>query len=267
MEAQVQNLTLMGFGLKNAYIKISTTEGIKFEADVALPVVQGFEPDRYLGTWYEIARLDHGFERGLSKVTATYSLREDGGVRVVNRGYDAGKGEWDETEGKAYFLGDEDVGLTRLGVMAIGAEDEGLAVGGPHREAIEALGESDALHIFAREVHHPEVELAAAVRGEGDAPSVGRERTQLHEPPGVQELLRRTTSTRIHPDRSGIGRRAAHRKEAPVRGEGETVHVALVTAQAEEDFESLCVADKDQAVPTLRLRAASTSWRLKSASL
>ncbi|HOD76011.1 MAG TPA: lipocalin family protein, partial [Syntrophorhabdaceae bacterium] len=46
--------------------------------------VKGFDVNRYLGTWYEIARLDHPFERGLSKVRAEYTLREDGGVNVIN---------------------------------------------------------------------------------------------------------------------------------------------------------------------------------------
>jgi len=50
--------------------------------------VENFELDRYLGRWYEIARLDHSFERGLSQVSAEYSLREDGLVQVINRGYD-----------------------------------------------------------------------------------------------------------------------------------------------------------------------------------
>ena len=76
--------------------------------------VSGFELDRYLGTWYEIARLDHSFERGLSRVTAAYSLREDGGVKVINRGYDADDAEWDEAEGKAYFTGGEDVGQLKV---------------------------------------------------------------------------------------------------------------------------------------------------------
>jgi apolipoprotein D and lipocalin family protein len=71
-------------------------------------VVDGFEMDRYLGTWYEIARLDHSFERGMSDITATYSLRDDGGVAVVNRGYKVAKGEWDDAEGKAYFVGETD---------------------------------------------------------------------------------------------------------------------------------------------------------------
>lgn len=76
--------------------------------------VQGFEPDRYLGTWYEIARLDHSFERGLSRVTAQYGKRDDGGISVLNRGYDAEKGEWSEAEGKAYFVQSEDVGHLKV---------------------------------------------------------------------------------------------------------------------------------------------------------
>lgn len=77
-------------------------------------VVTDFEIDRYLGTWYEIARLDHSFERGLSAVTANYSLRDDGGVRVVNRGYNDRSGEWDEAVGKAYFVGAGDVGQLKV---------------------------------------------------------------------------------------------------------------------------------------------------------
>lgn len=66
--------------------------------------VKDFELDRYLGKWYEIARLDHSFERGLEKVTAEYSLREDGGVRVKNRGFSPEDNEWSEANGKAFFV-------------------------------------------------------------------------------------------------------------------------------------------------------------------
>lgn len=76
-------------------------------------VVKPFQLDRYLGTWYEVARLDHGFERGLNRVTATYSLRDDGGVRVINRGQDE-QGEWREAEGRAYFVGDSDEGRLKV---------------------------------------------------------------------------------------------------------------------------------------------------------
>jgi apolipoprotein D and lipocalin family protein len=76
--------------------------------------VSGFELDRYLGTWYEVARLDHSFERDLSNVTANYSMRDDGGVSVVNRGYKIGSSEWDEATGKAYFIGDTSIGQLKV---------------------------------------------------------------------------------------------------------------------------------------------------------
>ncbi len=69
--------------------------------------VQDFDLNRYLGRWYEIARLDHRFERGLVNVSAEYTLRDDGGIRVVNRGYNTDAAEWTEVEGKAYFVGRE----------------------------------------------------------------------------------------------------------------------------------------------------------------
>ncbi len=70
--------------------------------------VEGFMLQPYLGKWYEIARLDHSFERGLEGVTAHYSLREDGGVKVVNRGYNPKDAAWEEAVGKAYFVGDSE---------------------------------------------------------------------------------------------------------------------------------------------------------------
>ena len=69
--------------------------------------VKNFDSERYLGTWYEIARLDHSFEQGLEQVNAEYQLRDDGGIRVINRGIDAQSGEQKAAEGKAYFVSDE----------------------------------------------------------------------------------------------------------------------------------------------------------------
>lgn len=76
--------------------------------------VSPFELERYLGTWHEIARLDHSFERGLTKVTAEYSMREDGGVAVLNKGYEAAKERWKTAEGKAYFVGDSNTGRLKV---------------------------------------------------------------------------------------------------------------------------------------------------------
>ena len=76
--------------------------------------VENFQLERYLGTWHEIARLDHSFERGLSKVTADYSLREDGGINVVNRGFSADNNAWQEAQGKAYFVSEANKGHLKV---------------------------------------------------------------------------------------------------------------------------------------------------------
>lgn len=87
--------------------------GCSYTPDGIEPV-DNFDADKYLGTWYEIARLDHSFERDLERVTATYSKREDGGLAVINRGYDPKKDEWKEAVGKAYFVGSPDVGSLKV---------------------------------------------------------------------------------------------------------------------------------------------------------
>ena len=76
--------------------------------------VSGFELTNYLGKWYEIARLDHSFERGLSQVSAEYSLKSDGGVSVINRGFSEADNEWKEAEGKAYFVNEDSEGYLKV---------------------------------------------------------------------------------------------------------------------------------------------------------
>lgn len=76
--------------------------------------VSEFHLDRYLGTWYEIARLDHSFERGLEQVSAEYTLLPGGKVHVVNRGYSPGKNEWKEAVGKAYLAGESGEGYLKV---------------------------------------------------------------------------------------------------------------------------------------------------------
>jgi len=72
--------------------------------------IKDFEVGRYMGRWYEIARLDHWFERGLTDVTATYTLRHDGRVTVVNRGWDPQKQQWSQATGIARSRSQPDVG-------------------------------------------------------------------------------------------------------------------------------------------------------------
>ncbi len=76
--------------------------------------VDNFRLEKYLGKWYEIARLDHSFERGLTRVTADYSLQDNGGVRVFNRGYSLKENTWKEAKGMAYFVKGSDQGYLKV---------------------------------------------------------------------------------------------------------------------------------------------------------
>ncbi|NIF33510.1 lipocalin family protein [Enterobacter sp. Cy-643] len=80
----------------------------------SVTVVKNFEAKRFIGTWYEIARMDHSFESGLNQVTATYSLMDDGGLRVINRGFNPDRQMWQQAEGKAYFTGDPSVAALKV---------------------------------------------------------------------------------------------------------------------------------------------------------
>ena len=141
-------------------------------------VVTNFELNRYLGTWYEIARLDHRFERGLSRVTANYSMRDDGGVSVVNRGYQLSSEEWEEATGKAYFVGAPDIGQLKVSffgpfyggynIMELDKDDYQYAlVAGPDRSYLWILARSpkldqetlDALVNIAKNANFPTEDL------------------------------------------------------------------------------------------------------------
>lgn len=76
--------------------------------------VSPFSVERYQGKWYEIARLDHSFERGLQNVTADYSLNNDGSIKVLNRGFDQGEQAWSDAEGKAKFVDDKNTGHLKV---------------------------------------------------------------------------------------------------------------------------------------------------------
>lgn len=76
--------------------------------------VGGFDAERYLGQWYEVARLDHRFERGMDNVTATYTARDDGGIDVVNRGFLRAEDKWEEAQGRARFVASRDQGMLEV---------------------------------------------------------------------------------------------------------------------------------------------------------
>jgi apolipoprotein D and lipocalin family protein len=117
--------------------------------------VTGFDVERYLGTWYEIARLNHRFERGLSRVTAEYSLKEDDTIKVLNRGYNAEEDKWNSAEGKAKFRGDETVGSLKVSffgpfyggyhIVVLDEDYQRVLVAGPSKNYLWILARSPEL--------------------------------------------------------------------------------------------------------------------------
>ena len=76
--------------------------------------VQNFNADKYLGKWYEIARLDYKWERDLNNVTAEYSLNEDKTIKVDNKGYNVKKDKWEQSVGKAKFVKKDNIGMLKV---------------------------------------------------------------------------------------------------------------------------------------------------------
>jgi apolipoprotein D and lipocalin family protein len=118
--------------------------------------VRDFDVSRYQGKWYEIARLDHSFERGLSNVSAAYTLRNDGGIDVLNRGFEKRTGRWKEAKGRAYFVKENTIGRLKVSffwpfyggynVIALDHEDYSYAlVCGPDRSYLWILARQKTL--------------------------------------------------------------------------------------------------------------------------
>ena len=120
-------------------------------------IVQPFDGEKYMGKWYEIARLDHRFERGLTNVTAEYSLNEDGTINVTNRGTDAEKNKQQEVTGKARFVDGADKG--QLKVSFFGPFYSGynvIALDEDYRYSLVTGNDRDYLWLLAREPRIPE---------------------------------------------------------------------------------------------------------------
>jgi apolipoprotein D and lipocalin family protein len=114
--------------------------------------VKPFDSGRYLGKWYEIARLDFRYERGLNNTTANYSLNDDGTIKVVNSGYNVEKKEWQEAIGKAKFVGATNEG--KLKVSFFGPFYSGynvIALDDEYKYALIAGRSLDYLWILSRE--------------------------------------------------------------------------------------------------------------------
>jgi len=119
--------------------------------------IKNFNVKRYLGTWYEIARFDFRFEKNLDNTSAQYSLDVDGGIDVLNSGYNFVKNEWTKAEGRAKFRGDTSV--AELKVSFFGPFYSGynvVALDDNYKYALVAGKNLDYLWILSREKSIPE---------------------------------------------------------------------------------------------------------------
>ncbi|GLR17096.1 lipocalin family protein [Portibacter lacus] len=119
--------------------------------------VKPFDKEKYLGTWYEIARLDFKFEKNLDNTTATYSLNDNGTIKVDNKGYNTKKEKWTQSVGKAKFVGDDDIAM--LKVSFFGPFYSGynvIALDDDYQYAMVAGKNLDYLWLLSREQEMPE---------------------------------------------------------------------------------------------------------------
>src|SRR5690554_2091061 len=142
------------------YLLIMSIIMIGFNSCTTIPngaiAVKSFDKERYLGKWYEIARLDFKYERNLNNTTAEYSLNENGTIKVVNQGYNTKKEEWTQAIGKAKFVDEENI--AKLKVSFFGPFYSGynvIAIDDEYRYALVAGESLKYLWILSRRMDIP----------------------------------------------------------------------------------------------------------------
>jgi apolipoprotein D and lipocalin family protein len=133
---------------------------LSFSSCVSIPkgakAVKPFDKNKYLGTWFEIARMDFKFEKGLDRVTATYTAIDEGTIRVDNKGYSVKERKWKESIGKAKLIGGSSEG--RLKVSFFGPFYAGynvIAIDQDYRYALVAGNNLNYLWLLSREKTMP----------------------------------------------------------------------------------------------------------------
>ncbi|MCB1176933.1 MAG: lipocalin family protein [Leptospiraceae bacterium] len=120
-------------------------------------LIESFEKDKYLGKWYEIARMDFYFERGLINVTANYSLNDNGTIKVLNRGFNPNTKEWKEAVGVAKFLDDQKKAMLKVSFFGpFYAGYNVIAIDPEYKYALVCGEKFDYLWILSRETIVPD---------------------------------------------------------------------------------------------------------------
>jgi apolipoprotein D and lipocalin family protein len=119
--------------------------------------VQPFDINRYLGKWYEIARMPNRIERNIINLTEDYSRINDDTFKVITKGYNTIKGEWIEMTGKIKVAGKNGVGMFRVSYLGpFYAAYNVLEIDARYKYALVSGGGLDYLWILSRETTIPE---------------------------------------------------------------------------------------------------------------
>ncbi|QKJ29009.1 lipocalin family protein [Mucilaginibacter mali] len=159
MNTQINLKKLAPYAVAGAAIAAGIT--LWSEAQSGLPkgaiVVNNFEINSYLGQWYEIARFNYRFEKGLQNVTAHYSLNKNGTVKVINRGQEISTGRWRESTGKAKFAGEENIGMLKVSFFGpFYAAYNVIAIADDYQHALVAGKNLDYLWLLSRAPEMPD---------------------------------------------------------------------------------------------------------------
>ncbi|BAP32092.1 lipoprotein Blc [Chryseobacterium sp. StRB126] len=149
MKNRVTFIVLLGLVLLNTLTSCSSMP------EKARPV-SPFDVNRYLGTWYEIARFDYRFEKDLDNAIAQYSLNADGSVKVVNSGYNFKKNKWVSVNGTAKFRGRKDVAALKVSFFGPFYAGYNVVALENYKYALVAGKNLDYLWILSREKTIPE---------------------------------------------------------------------------------------------------------------
>lgn len=122
-----------------------------------VPVIEDFDKEKYLGKWYEIARLDFFWEKNLKNVHANYSLNEDGSIKVVNKGFHTKQQKIKESTGKAQFVNSENEGALKVSFFGpLYAAYNIVHVDEEYQHALVFGKNTDYMWILSREKTIPE---------------------------------------------------------------------------------------------------------------
>lgn len=132
------------------------------QTEIITNTVPELDIERYMGSWYEIARFDHRFERGLVGCMANYELQPDGKVKVTNTGYkNSLDGKFKESVGKAYRPDDEVPGKLRVSFfMSFYSDYNVLELSPDYRYALIGSKSSEYLWILSRTPQLSQEELS-----------------------------------------------------------------------------------------------------------